>query len=35
MVQIVTVLQPGWSWVQILVETNDSSLVWGRVVWFI
>jgi len=35
MVHIVTILLAGWSWVVILVETKVSSLLWGRVVWFI
>jgi len=34
-VHIVTILLAGWAWVQILVGTKDSSLVWGRVAWFI
>jgi len=34
-VHTVTVLLAGWSWFQILLGTKDSSLVWGRVAWFI
>jgi len=35
MVHIVIFLLDGLSWVQILVDAKDSSLLWGRVVWFI